>query len=168
MNKNQAMLGKQTPEVLCMLLPLMDDILLVPTVSVAEMANLRPFDDVKDTPEWFFGFYMWRGSSVPVVGYEALNGGDLPLLNAQGRVAVLNCADGNSDLPFIGVITQNIPRIARVEEPDIVSDDSPTIHTFDLMAVKIGNEMYKIPDVVAIKNAYLALGIQAPGALFGA
>ena len=54
MNKNQAVLSKQIPEVLCMLLPLMDDILLVPTVSVAEMANLRSFDDVENTPEWFF------------------------------------------------------------------------------------------------------------------
>lgn len=168
MNKNQAMLSKQTPEVLCMLLPLMDDILLVPTVSVAEMANLRPFDNVENTPEWFFGFYTWRGLSVPVVGYETLNGGGLPLLNTEGRVAVLNCADDNPDMPFIGIITQNIPRIARVEEPDIVSDATSSVNTFDLMAVKIGSEMYKIPDVVTIKNAYLALGIQAPGALFGA
>lgn len=168
MNKNQAMLSKQTPEVLCMLLPLMDDILLVPTVSVAEMANLRPFDEVENTPEWFFGFYTWRGLSVPVLGYETLNGGGLPLLKTEGRVAVLNCADENSDLPFIGIITQNIPRIARVEEPDIASDSSSPTNTFDLMAVKIGSEMYKIPDVVAIKNAYLGLGIQAPGALFGA
>ena len=80
---------------------------------------------------------------MPVVGYEVLNGGDLPLLSTQGRIAVLNCADDNPDLPFIGIITQNIPRIARVEEPDIVSDDSSTVNTFDLMAVKIGSEMYK-------------------------
>lgn len=162
MNRKQALLNKQVPEVLCMQLPLMDEMLLVPTVSIAEMASLRPFDKVDNTPDWFLGFYTWRGLSVPVVAFESLSGGVSPRLTAHGRVAILNNTGANSQLPFIGILTQNIPRMARVEESDISVNTGANIHNFDLMAVKFGSDSYKIPNISAIENAYLQLGIQAP------
>lgn len=159
MNKRQSALSRQVPEVPCMLLPLVNDVLLAPTVSIAEMASMRSLDKVDDTPEWFMGFFPWRGLNVPTLSFESINGRDLPIQTPNSRVAVLNNTGVNAQLPFIGVLAQTIPRMARIEEVDIVEDESRERRDFDLMAVKVGSESYTIPNISALEKAFLNLGL---------
>ena len=141
-------------EIPCMLLPMVEHTLLVPTTTVAEMSSVQPLAPVENAPEWVMGLYDWRGIQVPVVSVEALNGGE-KYLNASGRIAVLNNTGASSDLPFIAIHTQGIPRMARVADEDISEDEGSERRPFDLMAVKVGLEEFYIPDVTAIEQAYL-------------
>ncbi len=141
-------------EIPCMLLPMVEHNLLVPTTSVAEMSSVQPLESVSNAPEWLMGLYNWRGMKIPVVSIEALNG-DEKRLNPDGRIAVLNNTGVNQALQFIAIHTQGIPRMARVSDEDITENDNSNRRPFDLMAVKVGMEEFYIPDVSAIEMAYL-------------
>jgi chemosensory pili system protein ChpC len=143
----------------CMLLPLVGGHLLVPTVTVAEMAPIQPFDIKPNTPDWFLGFFPWRNTRVPVISYETMNQSNSPKLNARGRVAVLNNTGVCEDVPFIGLLTQDIPRMTRVEEADIEEREGADKGDFDLMAVTVGMEELAIPHIEAIEIAIRDLNL---------
>jgi len=158
---NLVALGENVDEIPCLLLPLVDMTLLVPTVTVAEMAPMRPVQSVENFPDWLIGFYEWRQIKVPVISYETINGGARHPLNPNGRMAVLNGTGVDKNLPFIAVPTQGIPRMARVCEPDISENQEQSKRTFDLMQVKIGVEQFAIPDLAALEHAYLRVANEA-------
>lgn len=155
MSDNLLDIDPSVDEIPCLLLPLVDMRLLVPTVTVAEMSPMRPLETVENLPEWIMGFYDWRQIRIPVIGYESINGGPRYPLNPQGRIAVLNNTGVNPKLPFIAIPTQGIPRMARVNEADISENTSDSKRPFDLMQVKVGLEELSIPDISAIENTYL-------------
>jgi len=142
-------------EIPCMLLPMVEHTLLVPTTTVAEMSAMQPLEAVENAPEWLLGLYEWRGTKIPVVAIETINGGGQPQLNTSGRIAVLNNSGVSEDLPFIAILTQGIPRMARVADEDIVENEDASRRAFDIMAVKVGMEEFYIPDVTALEMAYL-------------
>lgn len=135
----------------CLLLPLLGTTLVVPNVTVAEMAPMAPVQEVAGTPEWFVGFYHWRNQKVPLLSYEVLNGGTRYPLNPLGRIAVLNNTGLHPNLPFIAVATQGIPRMARIGEEDVVEQEGIERAQFDLMRVKVGVEELVIPDITALE-----------------
>lgn len=152
---------KKKNEIPCMLIPLLDRTLLVPTVSIAEMAPMRPVGSIANAPKWLLGFYEWRNTRVPVVSYESINGGPLTPLNPQGRMAVLNNTGVNPRLPFVAIPTQGIPRMVRVSEEDIGENSERQKQMFDDMQVKLGMEEFVIPQVSALEKACLDTGLIA-------
>lgn len=159
MNENPLEVTDSGRDIPCFLLPLMDETLLVPTVTVAEMGSIQPFEIIHNTPDWFLGFYNWRNIRVPVISFETLNGSHSPKLNSRGRVAVLNNTGDSEKLPFLSIITQNIPRMTRVEEKDITENAGDDKRRFDLMSVKVGLEELVIPDIAALEEAVLGLDL---------
>ena len=161
MSENQEVLTlTQSDEIPCMLLPLDGQTILVPTVTVAEMAPMKPLDEVPGAPSWVLGMYNWRNMKVPVLSFELLNGSQAFSLNNQGRVAVLNNTGVDDELPFVAVHTQGIPRMARVGEKDISENKEVARKPFDLIAVRVGLEEFIIPDVSAMEAAYVKADIK--------
>lgn len=155
MNKPQVAKHSQLDEIPCLLLPLVNRTLLVPTVTVAEMVPMGPYEGEADSPDWFLGFFEWRAQKVPLVSFELLAGEAGATVAAKGRVAVLNNTGVSDELPFIAIPTQGIPRMARVSAEDIQEDANVEKKPFELMRVKIGMEELAIPDVTALENVYL-------------
>lgn len=150
---NDLELESTASDIPCMLLPLVGEHLLVPTVTVAEMAPIQPFDIKPNTPDWFLGFFPWRNTRVPVISYETINQNSSPKLSARGRVAVLNATGVSEEIPFLGLLTQDIPRMTRVEEADITENAEGETDTYDLMVVKVGMEELIIPNIEALEKA---------------
>lgn len=143
----------------CLLLPLDGFNLLLPTVSVAEMVPYEmPFRGDKG-PSWYLGEFYWRNVAVPLISYESMNGEDNPGVSTRARVAILNCTGQSDDLPFLGVVTQGIPRLAQVENEHITETSKEMGHQFDLMKVQIAAEEAIIPDLPGIESAYLSLDL---------
>lgn len=143
----------------CMLLKLVDGLLLVPTVTVAEMAPIQPFDIIPNTPDWFLGYYPWRNLRVPVLSYETMNVQSSPKIGVRGRVAVFNNTGISDRVPFLGVLVQDLPHMIRVEESDLKEDKETQKHRYDLMPVKIGAEEAVMPDIEAMEHAVLGLNL---------
>jgi len=142
-------------EIPCLLVPLLDSTLLLPTVTVAEMAAMRPVGSIPNAPRWLLGFYEWRNTKVPVVAFEGVNGGPVTPLNPQGRMAVLNNTGVDDRLPFIAVPTQGIPRMVRVHQDEIEENSDKPKRPYDKMQVKVGLEEFVIPDIHALELACL-------------
>ena len=147
----------QEEEIPCMLLPLVGITLLVPNVSVAEMAPIQPLSRQDHHPTWMLGFYDWRERQVPVLSYEVLSGQEKPRPNPRGRIAVLNNTGVSDTLPFIAITTEGIPRMVRVSSEDIIENDEKEKKAYDLMTVVVGMENLVVPNITALEKAYLTL-----------
>ncbi|GLS27040.1 chemotaxis protein CheW [Marinibactrum halimedae] len=153
---NPELLEFQSVEVLpSLLLPIAEGNLVVPNVTVAEMV---PWSDPIEAqgPDWLLGYFPWRNIELPLLSFEAINGGENPGRHPRSRIAVLNCTGVSSDLAFIALLTQGIPRIARVEREQIAEGDV-TPKPFELMHVRIAAEDAIIPNVAALEEAVLNL-----------
>lgn len=148
-----------TQTLTCVLIPMKDRQLLLPNVSVAEVvdhtADLAPGNG----PGWLAGYLEWRGLRLPVVSYEAANGGDtVQPERGRGRVVVLNTIGAHHQrLPFLAVVTQGIPSQTRLEAAQVQASSGGTTGPADLMTVDLEGEQVYIPNMEFLED----LGAQA-------
>ncbi|WVM91906.1 hypothetical protein ULG90_18940 [Halopseudomonas pachastrellae] len=55
-----------------LIVPLLNDPLLLPNVAVAELVGYRLSQAANQGPEWFLGWTQWRDQPVPMVDLDAL------------------------------------------------------------------------------------------------
>jgi chemosensory pili system protein ChpC len=146
---------KKIQEVASLLIPLQGQTILLPNVTVAEIIPAASVQAIENSPNWYLGNFQWRELTVPLLSLEALNGDTVSSMNSRARFAVLNTTGLHSDLPFIAIITQGLPRLARVSEDEIrVREDSEN-RRYDLMHVSWAGEYTLIPDITAIEQTFL-------------
>jgi len=135
----------------CLMIPLTTDILLLPNAAIAEVVAARQPEAVVNTPDWFLGEFDWRDYQVPVIAFEVLNGdvaGDIAV-NRNSRIAILNTLNGNPRLPYIGIMTQGIPRLQVVQDksleanPETEQRNKVYINEF----VMVNGEPVSIPNI---------------------
>ncbi|WP_077529985.1 chemotaxis protein CheW [Vreelandella utahensis] len=143
----------ENPEQLsCVLIPVQDTTLLLPNVSIAEIVDYEP-DPADEDQEWVLGRLQWRGVNLPVLSWEAANGGDpFPPEGRRGRILVLNTiTERHEAMPFMAMATRGIPRQAKVSpeelrrEPDADGDAT-------LMTVIFEGEHCVIPDMAVLED----------------
>lgn len=146
-------LPEQDQELECMMIPIKAQTLVVPTVTVAEMAMVAPIFPDNSGPDWFLGYYSWRNGRVPLVSFEKLNGESVAGINPNGRIAVFNSTGVSEDVPFIAIPTQGIPRTIQVSQQDILGYNTAT-HIYEVMHIRVGVEELVIPDISGLERAY--------------
>jgi chemosensory pili system protein ChpC len=145
-------------EIACLMVPVCGRMLLVPSTSVAEIVPFTAVSRVVDSPDWLLGNYHWRELKVPLISFEQINGEVRPDLHSRCRVAVLNTTGQSDSLPFVAIMTQGIPRLARVTEDDLQQlDINADKKPFQLMHVSLAGEEAFVPDIEAMEKAYLEL-----------
>lgn len=154
--------GKSSGHVLnnihCLMIPLQDEILLLPNAAVAEVIAYTSPGVLADTPEWFLGRISWRDQWVPVLSFEAASGKGNPAeANTQSRIAVLNTLNANVDVPYIGILTQGIPHLQLVQVDSIKNTPTPgTRQSIAEMAI-LNDEQVIIPDVDDLEQRLVRL-----------
>ncbi|MFO1389489.1 chemotaxis protein CheW [Cellvibrio sp.] len=142
-------------EVASLLIPLQGQTILLPNVTVAEIIPAAPIQHVENAPLWYLGNFHWRELTVPLLSLEALNGEATPNIHNRARFAVLNTTGLHSDLPFISILTQGLPRLARVSEDEISAREDAENRRYDLMHVSWAGEYTLIPDITAMEQTFL-------------
>lgn len=155
MRAPQRIEAKKIQEIASLLIPLQGQSILLPNVTVAEIVPVSPVQPVDNAPVWYIGNCQWRELTVPVLSLEALNGDAVPAIHSRARFAVLNTTGLNNDLAFIALLTQGLPRIARVSEDEISEREDAENRRYDLMHVSWAGEYTLIPDVAAIEQTFL-------------
>lgn len=107
-------------EVRSVLVPLGDRQLLLPNAVIAEVLGYQSPNPVDGTPVWFLGNMVWRGIMIPVVSFEAMQGGEVVKPGHRGRITILNTLNNNSLFSHIGLVVQAIPSLARVSTDNVV------------------------------------------------
>lgn len=153
----------QATAVHCLMIPLSNDILLLPNAAVAEVSSYQTPETVAGAPDWYLGRFNWRDYLIPVVVFEQLNGdaGDEITINKNSRIAVLNTLNGNMNLPYIGLLTQGIPRLQVVQNkaleanPAAVNRETGGVSEY----VMVNGEPVTIPDIDMLERAILDLAL---------
>lgn len=148
-------------EVASLLVPMMDKLLLLPNVTVAEIVPVSQISPSTHGPEWLLGDIEWRELSLPLISYELINGKGKPSFSSRCRIAVLNTTGVNNELGFIAILTQGLPRLARVTPDEIAENKDAETDPYDALAVSWSGEAAIIPDLERIEEAYLASQTQS-------
>jgi chemosensory pili system protein ChpC len=137
----------------CVMIPMIGRQLLLPNVTIAEVVDYAGTDAGTDGPEWLVGYLDWRGLKLPIISYDAANGGAAPVSrDGRGRIIVLNTiGDQHRELPFVALITQGIPSQSRLAEDQIRKLDGET-GLADLMEVEVDGENAWIPNLEYIES----------------
>lgn len=143
----------------CVLIPMTSRQLLLPNVSIAEVVDHTTELEPGNGPEWLAGYLEWRGQRLPVISYEAANGGTAIFpATGRGRVVVLNTiGPEHSRLPFLALVTQGIPSQTRIESEQLLEADNNSSGPADLMLVDLEGDHASIPNLEFLES----LGIQA-------
>lgn len=142
-------------EVASLLIPMEQQLLLVPNVSVAEIVPIGQVDNVNGAPDWYLGDYHWRDLTIPLASFECLNGGPRPAPGNFARVAVFNTTGVSEHIHFVALLAQGLPRLARVTPEELRVRDTQPGNPFELMRVSWAGEEAVIPDVPGIEQRVL-------------
>jgi len=139
-----------------LLVPLSDRTLLLPNVAVAELISYRAPQVSPDMPDWLLGQVAWRDLRLPLLSFEAASDGQAQI-GAGARVAVLNALGGRPEVKFIALLVQGIPHSIKVEG-NLVRANVP-LAPLELDAVSLGDEVVKIPDLIALEQKLADAGL---------
>lgn len=137
-------------------LPVSNNQLLLPNVSVAEVVAYQEPEKVSDAPDHYLGVVNWRGIRIPVVSYDIANGLEQLETSSHSRIAVINSiGKHHDDLPFFALVTQGIPRLVKVSD-DIIKKTRKKKGAADLALIKIDGEEVIIPDLEYLESLAFA------------
>ena len=105
----------------CMLLPLNSLNLLVPNSAVAEIIGYSTPRELANTSDWFPGVVLWRGVYIPVVSVEAMCDLATAQSGPRARIAIIYNPEKDSNIPYLGIHIQDIPRAYLADETTISS-----------------------------------------------
>src|SRR5690554_2018723 len=142
----------------CVMIPMTDRQLLLPNVSIAEVVDFNSTDPGANPPDWLVGYLDWRGQTLPVISYDAANGGALTVPGEnRGRIIVLNTlGPDDNKAPVMALVTQGIPGQARLDESQVRKLDGEP-GPADLMLVDVDGEAAWIPNLEYLES----LAVQA-------
>ena len=142
----------------CLLLPLYREIILLPNAAVAEIIPYAQPEPVNEAPEWLLGRLTWRDRRLPLISFESASGGDMGRIVPSCRIAVLNTLNGNSQLPYIALLTQGLPSL-QIVRPNAIqyADKSASTRQSIKAYVNMGGTAALIPDIDDLENRLLRL-----------
>jgi chemosensory pili system protein ChpC len=146
-------MAETSEQLSCVLIPVRDQTLLLPNVAIAEIVD---YDLETDNSErrWFLGRIQWRGVSLPVLSWEAANGGEPAIPEGRrGRILVLNTiTTKHKSMPFIALAAQGIPTQAKVAPSDLKKKTEGDLGVAGLMKVQFEGEECLIPDLSVLES----------------
>src|SRR5690348_7544249 len=115
--------GATTPgeELYCLLVPVVEDRLLLPRSCITEVINYQAPVPMEGAPPWYLGTVAWGGRRVPLVSIEALCGRPLPRTSGRTRIVVMQGITAHTAGHF-AVVTQGFPQLVRLS-PDVIHVD---------------------------------------------
>ena len=134
-------------------LPVAGKNLLLPNVSIAEVIDYQIPNKQEQAADWYLGNVTWRGQQLPVMSYELANQDTTTALGENPRIIVINTiGPHNSQLPFLAIVTQNIPRLVKVDENSITEDIDEPQGPIEKMRVTIQGETASIPNLELMES----------------
>lgn len=147
-------MSNQDEELYSLLVPLVDDRLIIPRACVAEVVRYTAPEHREGSQNWMLGTINWNGRALPVVAFEGAIGKDIPAPTGRTRVVVFYASGGGLKTGYFGVITQGFPQLVRVnrEVLKLESTDGWPEGAPVLCRVKMINEFPLVPHLDALED----------------
>ena len=141
-------------ELYSLLVPLVDERLLIPRASVAEVIRYESPKEETEAKSWLLGTIMWNSRDLPVIAFEGAMGRDLPIPMGRTRIVILYSTTGKIREGFFGILTQGFPQLVRVNEEVLKLDskDGWADNVPVLCRVKMINEFPLIPNFEMLEH----------------
>jgi chemosensory pili system protein ChpC len=150
-------------ELLCILIPIAGKTLLLPNVTVAEIVPYRRLETDASLPPWCAGTLPWRGTQVPVIRFEVVNGHESEPHDTGRCVLILNRVQRRDGRPFYGLVAEALPRLVHLAAVDVEERQAP-LGPAERVAVLVGMEMAIVPDLAVLEATIEQLDApMAPG-----
>jgi len=135
-------------EIRCMLLPLREGRLLLPTAVVAEIIGYRTPDPLAHKATWLQGRVNWHQRSILVIDFERMLGRPDVGSGVRQRIAVCFALNPDEGWPLLGLVAQGIPRLLRVNREVMESARSgPPGDSPIRMTLWVSGEELMVPDI---------------------
>jgi len=136
----------------CLYLPVHQQQLLLPNVSVAEVVSYQAPTEPKDKPDYFLGYVSWRGINIPVISFEQANQQQSLKATSNARIVVINTiGEHHKELPFFAIVTQGIPRLVKVAS-DLIKPVKGKNDKAELSTIKLDGEEAVIPNLAYLET----------------
>lgn len=144
-------------DIRCMLIPVRQGRLLLPSSAVAEVIGYRTPDAHEKQPDWMQGTVNWHQRDIPVIDFERLIGRAEIGAGIRQRITVCYSIGGASEWPLMGILAQGIPRLLHVNEAaiQVASGESAGAKPIR-MTLSVAGENLIVPDL-----EYLQAGLAA-------
>lgn len=146
-------MAEDNDEIYSLLVPLMEQRLLIPRSNVVEVAALSTLGEYTGGLPWLLGTMEWEGTLIPVVSFEGVCGDEVPPISRRARVVLFRCLTGALDGRAFGVVSQGFPQLVRVGvdaltlEEDLSEGAAPII-----CKVAMGNQYPLVPDIERLEQ----------------
>ncbi len=151
-----AVLAVDAKELACVLIPLADTHLLLPNVTIAEILPWRRIKPLADGPKWCLGLLGWRGETVPVIQFEALNGSEFLGGGRSRCLLIMNRARRSTGRAFYGLASSGLPRIVHLSDDDL-QNRSVRLGPAEVAALHVGTEAAVVPNLSFIEEQLATL-----------
>jgi len=153
--------GPRSGEVRSLLAPTAQGNLLLPAAAVAEVVAYS--GDVRSRdggPPWFAGVLDWRGQRPPLILLGMV--GEQGVSDSVRRwrrpcVLVAFSPNGNPDLPYMGFLVADSPRLLRLRPGDLTASAAVERPPLVLCAVELQERSAWIPDLDEAERQLVAL-----------
>jgi len=134
----------------CLMIYLSDETILLPNTAVAEVVGFIKPEPLDGSPDWLLGRITWRERQVPLISFGLASAvGEMTKERQKGdRIAILNTMNGNKDIPYIGIVSQGIPRLNIIRKDDISTlETKPDNRQSVAEIVSVDGQILIIPDI---------------------
>lgn len=137
-----------------LLVPLLDERLLVPRACVAEVTAMQPLQEMPGAPPWYLGVAAWNGRGIPVISFEGTCGKRVPAVGGRTRIVIFSCLGQKLPAGHFGIVTQGFPQLVRVSPGVVSADDSRAFAEGVpvLCQVRMVNELPLVPDLALLEE----------------
>ncbi|HEV7631685.1 MAG TPA: chemotaxis protein CheW [Steroidobacteraceae bacterium] len=115
-------MGERVSEIYSLLVPLVNERLIVPRSCVAEVIGYQPPAEMTGAPPWYLGVVAWNNRSLPLVSFEGCCGEDIPPATSRSRIVILHAVSPRIDAGYFAIVSQGFPQLVRVSS-DVVKPD---------------------------------------------
>ncbi|MCK5696966.1 MAG: chemotaxis protein CheW [Gammaproteobacteria bacterium] len=136
-------------KVRCLTLSFLSYKMLIPNVSVAEVARPIKVNPQLGAPDWFGGMINWREQNVPVVILEKVMNTSASKPRSFRRILIVNAPNNKYCSPFIALGCQSIPSVTVIEKEHIAMSN---IDSKVAVYVKLEGELYMIPRIEILEK----------------
>lgn len=126
---------------------------MLPDVAIAEIVDFQQTSSDDDAPTWYLGNLLWRGLQVPVISLEALDHDSFFTQSSSLKIIVVNGVAQRDKLPYWGFVSQETPRMMRLNQESLVRDNEAELGQVEAMRAEVYGEAVLLPDLDRIEQA---------------
>jgi chemosensory pili system protein ChpC len=150
-------------ELYAVMISLNGDTLLLPNAAIAEVIARESLDSADGGSgrgaSWLLGYCDWNSRRVPVICFEALNGGERPPPARRERLVVVNSLGTKLSVGAVAFLCQGYPHLVTLNRSALQSVPLRASDSVELVMarVSIANTEAVIPDFETLEARLAAV-----------